>query len=236
MLHAVPRLMHMSLSESSQPSTLNGLEASLVARRAYAKFRGQVALLPRLEFDLASLRRNLRRAVTLLVRLSSSEAFPRFRATDRQHVALLQRRILAFLLEPNSLSAGLALYREFEACVDLLALINRREDLRQHDLVHLGAWLNELTAAPQPGYDPRTELEPYRALLFGLDSELDRVLEGELVIDRATLTALLQRLVDSERAPLGERPTKRDQEHATICVPPTRQPFFSPTPVERFDT
>lgn len=201
------------LTGSSQPPSMRGIEASLVARQAYAKFRTQVAVLPRVEADQESLRRGLRAAGTLIAILVGSDAYPQFRIADRHHVSLLQRRILAFLAEPTSVNAGIDLYQDFKAFVELLALINRRQDLRQHDLVHMRGWLSEIDEEPDRIDEPLTRLERYRSHLYGLDSELDRVFEGHTIVDRVSLVALLQSLINSERAPPGERPTKPEQDY-----------------------
>ena len=44
---------------------MKGIEAPLMTRRAYAKFRTQVAVLPRVEADHEPLRKGLRAAGTL---------------------------------------------------------------------------------------------------------------------------------------------------------------------------
>lgn len=201
------------LTGSSQTLSMKGIEASLVARQAYAKFRTQVAVLPRVEADQESLRRGLRAAGTLIAILVGSDAYPQFRIADRHHVSLLQRRILAFLAEPTSVSAGVDLYRDFKAFVELMAVINQRQDLRQHDLVHMRGWLSEIDEDPERIDEPLTRLERYRSHLYGLDTELDRVFEGHTIVDRVSLVALLQGLVNSERAPARERPTKPEQDY-----------------------
>ena len=207
--------LHTCLTGSSQPPSMKGIQASLVTRQAYAKFRTQVAVLPRVEADQASLRKGLRAAGTLIAILVGSEAYPQFRVSDRHHVSLLQRRILAFLAEPTSLSAGMDLYHDFKAFVELLALINRRQDLRQHDLLQMQHWLLELDNEPERVDEPLARLERYRPQLYGLDTELDRVFEGHTIVDRLGLMGLLQSLVNTERAPPGERPTKPEQDYPT---------------------
>lgn len=207
--------LNTCLSGSSHPPSVKGIEASLVARQAYAKFRTQVAVLPRVEADQDSLRKGLRAAGTLIAILVGSDAYPQFRVADRHHVSLLQRRILAFLAEPTSISNGIDLYQDFKAFVELLALINRRQDLRQHDLVHMKHWLSEIDEEPERIDEPLARLERYRPRLYGLDSELDRVFEGHTIVDRVSLVALLQGLVNTERAPPGERPTRPEQELAS---------------------
>jgi hypothetical protein len=214
------------LTGSNRPPSMKGIEASLVARQAYAKFRTQVAVLPRVEADQESLRRGLRAAGTLIAILVGSDAYPQFRVADRHHVSALQRRILAFLAEPTSLGAGIDLYQDFKAFVELLALINRRQDLRQHDLVHLRGWLTEIDAEPERVDEPLARLERYRSHLYGLDTELDRVFEGHTIVDRMSLVGLLEGLVNTERAPPGERPTKPEHGY------PSPRSFVSERPLK----
>lgn len=218
--------LNTCLTGTSQPRSMKGIEASLVARQAYAKFRTQVGVLPCVEANQDSLRKGLRAAGTLIAIFVGSDAYPQFRIADRHHVSLLQRRILAFLTEPTSISAGLDLYRDFNAFVELLALINRRQDLQQHDLLQLRRWLSELDDEPDRVDEPLARLERYRPLLYGLDSELDRVFEGRTIVDRVNLLSLLHTLVRSERVPPGERPTKPERNQVT---PRT---FFSQRPLK----
>ena len=201
------------LTGSSPVPSMKGIAASLVARQAYAKFRTQVGVLPRVEADRDSLRKALRAAGTLIAILVGSDAYPQFRVADRHHVSLLQRRILAFLAEPVSISAGLDLYHDFKAFVELLALINRRQDLRQHDLAQIRHWLSELDEEPDRIDEPLARLERYRPMLYGLDSELDRVFEGRTIVDRVNLLSMLHALASAERTPPGERPTKPERDH-----------------------
>lgn len=156
-----------------------------------------------------SLHKRLYATGTLLATLVDSEAYPYFRASDRYGVSLLQRRISEFLRQPQAEEAVLnTVHRDFEACVERLASVNFRQQLRQRDGAVMREWLWERHRRSSQWYEPPRDLLHQRRQLLGLDPRLDRVLVRRLKMERMALVAVLEGLLVGSQRAVGELPTR----------------------------
>ncbi|MGN6104308.1 MAG: hypothetical protein ACTHU0_04330 [Kofleriaceae bacterium] len=146
------------------------LGTSLAVRRAYAKFRVRL----KLDGEPApeALRARLRAAGTAIAILVGWDAYPEMRVQDRLLLRDLQQRILGWLRggQDSTAAAGLRLWQDLGACVELFSLINLRQELVAHD----AAVVRGLVEAAPSGAALRAALRP----LEGLDPELDVLLHA----------------------------------------------------------
>ena len=189
---------------------VSNIQRSLLVRQCYAKFRSQVLLLPPLKPTEESLRKNLRVAGTLIAMLVGSNGYPYFRVSDRHQVASLQRRILSALSEPTAVTTGSRVLQDFKAFVELLSLVNHRQELKEHDTHYVRVWLVQLQR--QEPCDAPLELAAYRARLYGLDPDLDAIFDSTSLTNCAELVRTLQGLVPLQARTAGDLPTKRESQ------------------------
>lgn len=155
------------------------LKDSLEIRRVYGQFRRFVLRAaddPRGEV----LERHLRSASHRIALLRDLKIYPFLRIYDRVPIRKLQKRILGWLERDESLEAkekaGRELWSDLVSFAELLAQINQREELREHDrrtLRRVHQLLFESRRTPKellPGH-----LEDLETLL-GRDAELDRII------------------------------------------------------------
>jgi len=160
------------------------LQVSLAVRRAYAKFRALVS--ERTEPEPDELHARLRRSGIQIAMLIGWAAYPDLRIRDRLLLRGLQRRILAWLPDGDT-AVGFEIWYDFITCVDMLALVNYRQELLEHDAMHLAH-----AAAVLEGAAPIDTLHSALLPLRGLDPELDAALEAPL--DPYSLGPILDRL------------------------------------------
>lgn len=180
------------IAQGQPPRPTDGLTAALAVRRACARLRAEFAKLAPVGPLPASVVSGLRAAGSLIATLVRSDAYPYFRSADRQHVAALQRRILAFLNSPKPASMGLRLLDDCKALSELLALVNQRQELRNHDQEQLSKWLTDLDSTHLE--TPAELLTHYRPRLYGLDDDLDAVFDGRITLDRHALLGIVGKL------------------------------------------
>ncbi|HEY3493668.1 MAG TPA: hypothetical protein VGK73_03235, partial [Polyangiaceae bacterium] len=112
----------------------------------------------------------LRYAAGALAALVSEPAYAHVRASDRAPLRRLRERLLVWARHDGSASVGLELLEDVTTTADLLRGINRRQELRAHDL----AALRELSQGPREA--PSAWLSQLDGL-FGLDDALDDLIE-----------------------------------------------------------
>lgn len=177
------------------------IEDSLETRRLYGQLRRAI-----LRHDparnLDQLRRQMRSAANRIAILRKLEIYPFLRVYDRVPLRRLQKRIRAWLErpddDPEKEQDGRRLWSDLTSFAELLAQINHREDLREHDR----RTLLRLRQALFEGSRPVTELgqSHIRDLerLEGRDDELDRILfdpsRHELEEVRPPLERILEQL------------------------------------------
>jgi hypothetical protein len=172
------------IGEHAQPEDLS---AALRLRSRYAAFRR--ALRPTASSSEADVLTAVRYAAGAIAQLVSSTDFAIARAADRAVLRGLRDRMLAWARTDKSALAGLRILSDVAACADLLHGINRRQELRGHDL----ALLVGLRAGPTG--DLVAWIADLRRL-DGLDDELD-ALTAQAEADRggaATVAAIVARL------------------------------------------
>jgi hypothetical protein len=140
--------------------------------------------------------------------LVSWDIYSGLRVRDRLLLRGLQQRLLAWLNTMNApADAGMRLWQDIAACVEMFALVNRRQELVEHDTTLLTQGVTALQArAPEDTVDAAF-LKQLRAA-EGLDLELDALLDQPAPKVRALLD-VLERLV-SRPAPPEEPPAEGD--------------------------
>jgi hypothetical protein len=166
------------------------LHTSLAVRRAYAKLRRRLLAGP--EPTAETIRSRIRSVGTQIAVLIGWDVYPEMRVRDRLLLRELQQRVLAWLREGDAArkEAGLRLWRDIASSVEMFALVNRRQELVEHDR----AALRDAVAAFQ-GDASVTPAEWQRLIpLIGLDSELDLLLAEREPPPAASVRRVLERV------------------------------------------
>lgn len=152
------------------------LHDSLRVRRAYARFRVRLLALA----DGAATRElypRMRAAGTHIAMLVGWDAYPLLRVRDRLQLRELQQRILEWLRPElrDDHTAGTRLWQDVVGFVEMLALVNRRQELVEHDARLVADLLRRVQGLDQLDDGTRAQLDA----LDGMDDELDRLLAAE---------------------------------------------------------
>jgi hypothetical protein len=166
-------------AESSVPRIdfSSELEQSLLVRGAYAKFRTRL-LSEGTPGTATELYIKMRAAGTHMAVLVGWKAYPLLRVRDRLQLRELQRRILSWLLPERRTDtlAGTRLWQDITSFVEMLAQVNRRQELLKHDARLVEQTLVLLADRDGTVDEPTlTSLAP----LKGMDDELDTWLAAE---------------------------------------------------------
>lgn len=163
------------------------LHTSLAVRRAYAKFRHRVTNGG--EPTEQTLRARFRGVGTQIAILVGWDVYPEMRVQDRLLLRDLQQRVLDWLRGTNTMSgAGIRLWQDLAGCMEMFSLVNRRQELVEHDSAivrELCGWL-DATTIPERIWQQLHALE-------GLDDELDKLLPS-VQIDLGALAPIVRRL------------------------------------------
>jgi hypothetical protein len=179
------------------------LEISLQTRKMYSDVRRYILRSPKLSDQ--KLPDHLAGVHDRLDRLRDLEIYPLLRFDDRVTMRELRRRIGSWVIqEPHDLLAGRRLWGDLTGFAELLKEVNHRQELRQHDRALLRRAYHQLFGrASHPAEMPEDMLYQLDAL-YGLDDELDELLErrdrSDLVHWRQVLTRLLHRLSSTAQA------------------------------------
>jgi len=197
---------HESLPE---PTTfyVTELERSLIIRRAYRIFYGDVA--PWREPQGSEIQARLRRAANAIAKLVGRPIYPSLRVHDRFALRTTQRKLQDWLSDASldaktREAAGIRLFQNLAHLAELMLAVNERAELRQHD----GRVIAEQLAALEPDCaDVGAALRSLRAV-EGRDLRLDTMLAGDDPPTRAALLARLRELGRSlaPRAPSTPAP------------------------------
>lgn len=150
------------------------LASSLKTRRLYAGFRRSFA-----EDDRKGPRSMVAQVRSVGIRiavLGGADEYPDLRLADRMALRSLQARILVWLRDPASADAGRRLLEDARAFVDMLAGVNLRQELVEHDAKFVACVEKRLGHMPSVGQVPE-ELWVLAAPLTGLSDGLDQLLE-----------------------------------------------------------
>jgi len=146
------------------------LEAAIRVRRRYAALGRDVA---RASAQQLAIEPRLRAASRGIASLLNCEEYPLMRLGDRRELRMLQFRVQSWLSTANpSETVGERTWEEVMAVVNLLAQVNRRSELVNHD----AEALTDLAAIAATSDDVRA-LRVAASPLLGMDSELDALLE-----------------------------------------------------------
>ncbi|RMH18565.1 MAG: hypothetical protein D6696_12780 [Acidobacteria bacterium] len=154
------------------------LEDAVEIRRTYGQFRR--AILRGGEPADDELETRLRRAARRIAILRDLRIYPYLRIDDRRQIRSFQKRIAAWLKsdpeDPERLAQGRRLWQDLTAFSRLLAQVNNRQSLREHDRVVVGRSIRALfVRRPLPRRMPAEVLAGLQTLL-GRDDELDDLL------------------------------------------------------------
>lgn len=198
------RMLHVDLSDtvfSAQPTETN---MALAARELVFEFRVNVesivAGIDRMPVNELALR--LRDARILLLELFSSPTYHALRAPDRYALQQLRERAAAWLDTLwDDAEAARQVLLDLQVFVELLAGVNRREVLVQHDRGIIEAARNELSdlmattaltrESPWPSY--ASALRSLRRARWR-DEELDNLVARELRRGESTVVELAPRI------------------------------------------
>ncbi len=189
------------------------LDDSLEVRRIYGELRRAVLRDedPDATPPPAELASRLAEAAEQIAILRSREIYPYLRIDDRLQIRRLQKRIQTWQEGTRATREGTQLWSDLASFARLLAAVNLRQELREHDrLAVSGLWRRffpEKGAGPGRTGDSLTPsdlalLEP----LVGLDDELDAVILQPEKHVRKDLRLPLERLRQSLGSPFDRAP------------------------------
>ena len=179
------------------------LRISLCVRRACAKLRASIVAPG--EPTPAALRARLRRAGTAIAVLVGWDVYPHLRVRDRLALRELQRRILDWLREGAEPTSGIRLWQDLAAFLRMLAQINRRQELVDHDARLVRAARDELVGAAVV----HEELLARLSSLEGLDEGIDALLRPPPCTDAAAWDEALAALSSPRCPPASAAPARR---------------------------
>jgi len=160
--------------------------AALEVRRLYAEFRQGLRRAD--GEDEEAVLKALRYSAGALAVLVASPAYAQARVSDRALLRRLRERMLGWSRGGRDVALGLQLLDDIWTCADLLRGVNRRQELRAHDL----ASIETLLRGPQrsgPVFDERL------LSLRGLDDVLDAsIADWRRSPNRATEESLIAQL------------------------------------------
>jgi hypothetical protein len=151
------------------------MELLLRTRRLYGQLRRELMALgePRDQELVLRLSELARR----IIRLRLDEIYIHLRISDRVQIRALLKRIESWLAsEQRSLKTGRVIWSELRTFVNLLAQINNRQELHEHDRDVIGRVYQALYRGTRPpAVIPAAVLDELRSL-EGLDDELDSLI------------------------------------------------------------
>jgi hypothetical protein len=173
------------------------LDSSLAIRRGLKSFRVRVNKGG--EPAPKQLRERFRYISNQIEILVSWDIYSGMRVRDRLLLRGLQQRLLAWLNMTNAApDPGMRLWQDISACVEMFALVNRRQELVEHDTLLLTQCISTLKQQEPSAIVQPSLLKQLRAA-EGLDLELDALLD-KLDLPTQAMLAVLERLV-SQPAP-----------------------------------
>lgn len=179
------------------------LESSLAIRRGLKSFRVRVNKGG--DPPPNKLRERFRYIANQIEILVSWDIYSGMRVRDRLLLRSLQQRLLAWLNVMNApADQGTRLWQDIAACVEMFALVNRRQELVEHDTQLLTKLANSLRAQA-PRAPVEAELLRQLRAAEGLDLELDGLFDQQH-LNVETLLTVLDRLVARPAPPQEPEP------------------------------
>jgi hypothetical protein len=178
---------------------LSELESSLATRKALKGFRKRVTKGG--EPTPSQLRDRFSFIANQIEILVSWDMYAGMRVRDRLLLRSLQERALQWLRGVNATpESGMRLWQDIAGCVEMFSLVNRRQELVEHDAALLTQCLSNLEAhAPQELVDSAF-VKQLRAM-EGFDPELDALLE-QPGLQTVALSTALERLAKQFAVPV----------------------------------
>lgn len=165
------------------------LEISLEVRVAYAKLRTRVRAVGEPSGDTFYVQ--LRALGTALATVVGWKGYSNLRVRDRMQLRELQRRLLAWFRSERDEADGICIWRDLDSFVHILADVNRRQELRDHDARIVRKALAAISATMEL-VPPSIMSSPER--LNGLDEEVDSLLESRAADNAGSWRQPLARL------------------------------------------
>lgn len=174
------------------------LASSLAVRRTYAKFRQEVLRSGQTSRSIADC---LHSGATSIAKLIGRDLYGDLRICDRVQIRQLQERTVDWLRAgpDRDVLTGLRLWQDLCGFANLLADVNKRQELAEHDRAAV-AEARRLLASSPPVLP--AELHPVLDVLFGRDDELDDLLLRDGELSCAELEPILARLGESLLTPV----------------------------------
>jgi hypothetical protein len=149
------------------------LETSLAVRRAYAKLRARLVGVGQPTHE--TMRVRLRAVGTQIASCIGWDVYADMRVGDRLVLRDIQRRVLEWLRGGNDATpaAGMRLWQDLAGCLEMLGLVNRRQELVAHDAAVVRDTIARLGSSAD---DVHAEVWYGLRALDGLDPELDELL------------------------------------------------------------
>lgn len=180
------------------------IDDSLEVRRSYSEFRRAILAISNDEpescdapeqMDSGEVRRRLQLATKHIDDLRSMQIYPYLRIDDRLEIRRLQKRIHAWLTENHSTDSGSQLWSDLVSFARLLAHVNLREELREHDRLTVdGLWRRWYGSGPGES----VELTPGNLALLepllGREDDLDAIILKPDKFSGADIRPHLERL------------------------------------------
>lgn len=175
------------------------LEISLQVRVAYAKLRTRVKAVGEPSGDTFYVQ--LRALGTALATVVGWAGYSNLRVRDRLQLRELQRRLLGWFRSERDEADGICIWRDLDSFVHILADVNRRQELRDHDARIVRKALAAIGATAE--HVPPSIMKSLEQL-SGLDEEVDLLLESRAADDAESWRQPLARLA-RELPPVEER-------------------------------
>lgn len=174
-LNAVGSTIARALGVPALAEYTSELTSSLAVRKALAGFRARVTKGG--DPPENKLRERFSYISNQIEILVSWDIYSGMRVRDRLLLRSLQQRLLAWLNgQKVSVEAGMRLWSDVSACAEMFALVNRRQELVEHDAAFLAQCTANLRAQPPDAAVDAAFFRSMRAL-DGLDTELDALLK-----------------------------------------------------------
>ena len=177
------------------------LEDTLEIRRRFIRFWLEVQRKESPTGD--DLRPALERVAMMIDDLRQDSIYPYLRLDDRLDLRALQKRILSWLEGASSDGSGEAesgrrLWQDASGFFNLLMQIQRREELREHDLVQLGRVLRRLHdeggGSKPMGRELFAELRELLLDMAGRESSLDQILVRDEPVSQDDLETAVRKV------------------------------------------
>ncbi|MDA8020535.1 MAG: hypothetical protein MPN21_24110 [Thermoanaerobaculia bacterium] len=182
-----------------QPRVWFDLDDTLEIRRRFVRFWLEVHRVDSPGGD--ELVTALERVASMIEELREDSIYPYLRLDDRLDLRALQKRILAWLerqqKDSDEIESGRRLWQDASGFFNLLMQIQRREELRENDLIQLGRALRRLQDEEGDRLlKPKTQAELSEMLLemAGRESSLDKILVSDDPVSANTMETAARKL------------------------------------------